>query len=172
VRRSSNTEALLDSAIAPTVLVDKHIGEWRYSYSGGDSSMLQLLLQNVVFITIIVVPFLLFIADVIIRFSLRVDIIDAGADMSLCSVSAIVALFIEHLKIRRSIPSEVLVIETCLAMFFAVLWVVCLALISDAPFERHPRLARSWRGSIVCGLGIVSIILASYFLTELARITP
>ena len=135
----------------------------------GTIAMVQLLFSHMEFIAIIVIPFAIFIADLILRLGFEIDLVDAGADMSLWAVSSFAAIFIEHLKIRPRIPFEIFVAEFAFLTLFGIIWLLCL--IFTAKEKKTPKVHSIWKWKYIAwGLGLISIILASRLSWELIEL--
>jgi len=106
--------------------------------------------------------------DLVLRASLRLDLIVAGADMALLAVSAFVFAIIED--IRRGNPGDNVSVEVLLLLWFFFLWLFCLMFASDLnPFiPVFPGLIYI-RLHIVVSIGLMALISASVFRSDLAR---
>lgn len=123
--------------------------------------------RNSEFVEIALIPFFIFMLDLIIRASLRLDLIDAGADMSLLAVSAFMSGFMDN--VRRGDPDNNRVIEVLLLLFFGMLWLICLMFISDLnPVSRVLPCLIAVRQFVVWSIGLMAFVLSSLFLIEFA----
>lgn len=82
--------------------------------------------ENKSLTTWVVVPFLLFVIDIILRGALQLDLSDAGADLALLAVAAFISSLIEDPNRRGS------EVQFSIFLFFFALWLVCLIFTSSA----------------------------------------
>jgi predicted membrane channel-forming protein YqfA (hemolysin III family) len=108
-------------------------------------------------------------ADVLIRYALKLDLIDVGADLALATVTAFLTLLIENLRQFPSASSPStnqysadLVLLFFFALVFFLCWLVALLFISDRVTQNI-----SIRAAIVFGIGLATMISGSFFFHKL-----
>ena len=141
--------------------------------------MLRWFREHTRFLVTGLIPLSLVVIDALLRFSLRIDLIDLGADMALFSVSAFTGVLMEDFRIAVLAPdrkskqtslNQLICVISFLALF-GIVWLLCLIAVSPNPlYERFSDLLR-FRPFIAWGLGIGSIVAASVVLWEMAITT-
>lgn len=116
----------------------------------------------------ILIPFLFLMIDLLLRASLHLDLIDSGADMALLAVSIFVFALMQD--IQGESPDDNVEIEVLFLLWFILLWLICLLFASDLNpiLKLFPGLVYI-RLYIVMSTGLMALILASVFLSELKR---
>ncbi len=91
--------------------------------------MLQALEKKPELVKIYLIPILLFLLDFGLRAAIRVDLIDAGADMALLAVASFTSVLAEDTS--QSQPKAIVILPLLLG--FLLPWIFCLWSISKQP---------------------------------------
>lgn len=120
--------------------------------------VVQWLRQNKKMVSYLVIPVSIFMLDLILRAMLHLDLVDVGTDLAFLSFTAFVSSLTEDTRSEDTEP------KVALLLFFFLMWLICLALISSAV-----PIVVQIRPFIAIGVGLMSFILASILLALLAR---
>ena len=123
----------------------------------------------------LVAPALIFVIDLILRMGLCLDLIDAGADLSLlalsCMLFPLTAATGTSTSAGQHIQKRPDVVDVVLLLFFLFLWLVALSCISDTAMLLSA-LSKSLRTVMSIGIGAGALVLASVLLPILVDRTP
>jgi len=117
-------------------------GQTRFSVQTLASHLVQALENHTTVVQIVVIPGLLFFLDFTLRLCLRVDLIDAGADMALLAVATFITLLVEGIGYPRHTVAAAVG-----ALLLFIVWIICLGIVSMAPIPLwflDLRLVLSW----------------------------